>query len=83
MKLKESPMDKQELIKLCDEFDPAMKGQFAKIVTGALENGVPARGVADTFQIAESTVMRWKSGSARPHPRMQDLVVKEIKNILG
>ena len=75
-------MDKQELIKLCDEFDSAVMGQFAKIVTGALENGVSVRDLAIKFEIAESTVSRWRGNFARPHPRVQTFVVDEIKNML-
>lgn len=76
-------MDKQELIKLCDEFDSAVKGQFSKIVTGALENGVSVRDLAIKFEVAESTVSRFMSGVARPHPRVQAFMVDEIKNMLG
>ena len=52
---------------------------FAEIVAAYLDlSGVPQRTIADEFEAAISTVSRWASGTARPHPKMQKLIVSWI-----
>jgi len=52
---------------------------FQDIVADALGVlGLYQRELAAEFQVAESTVSRWASGVARPHPRLQGLVVAAI-----
>ena len=41
------------------------------------------RELAEDFEVAESTVYRWASGLAVPHPKIQGLVVKWIKSRLS
>lgn len=71
-------MGKQELIKLCDEFNAESMEQFSNIISGVIEHGVSAKRIAKEFQCAESTVMRWKSGVARPHPFLREDVVRWV-----
>ncbi len=75
-------MDKQELIKLCDEFNAESMEMFSNIVSVAIEQGVSAKRIAKEFQCAESTVMRWKSGVARPHPFLREDVVCWVRSEL-
>lgn len=52
---------------------------FQDIVASALGVlGLYQRELAAEFQVAESTVSRWASGAARPHPRLQALIVAAI-----
>lgn len=39
--------------------------------------------LAKEFEVAESTVDKWKVGSAKPHPLMQNKIVNKIKEIAG
>lgn len=36
--------------------------------------------LAREFQVATSMVRRWASGTARPHPRMAQMIINYIKN---
>jgi DNA-binding transcriptional regulator YiaG len=38
------------------------------------------REIADEFEVAVSTVRRWKSGVARPMPSLVKLIIKTLKN---
>ena len=63
---------------------PALGGDqaavgFQRIVAEELDElGLYQRELAEEFQVAESTVSRWASGAARPHPRLQSLIVADI-----
>lgn len=37
--------------------------------------------LADTFEVSISTVKRWRSGIARPAPRVLILILKEIERL--
>lgn len=52
---------------------------FCSIVARALETDVSAREVAMWFEVAESTVLRWASGVARPHPSIRASVVAKLR----
>lgn len=38
--------------------------------------------VAEQFEVHPTTVRRWISGAAVPLPRMRELIVKELKEML-
>lgn len=40
------------------------------------------RSVAARFEVAQSTVERWRSGSARPHPAIKKQVVRFLVELL-
>lgn len=40
------------------------------------------RSVAARFEVAQSTVERWRSGSARPHPAIEKQVVRFLVELL-
>ena len=79
-------MTTQELLAACQSFKPKgatgeanVVSDFAQIVQSALVNlGLYQRDLADDFEVAESTVSRWSSGIAKPHPQIQKLVVAWI-----
>ena len=53
---------------------------FPDIVASYLElSGLSQEDLADVFEAATSTVSRWANGVARPHPRMEKLVVAWIE----
>ena len=63
-----------------DRNDRNDRNAFKDIVTlgvGAL--GVPVRDLANDMEVNDSTVSRWASGVARPHPKIQGLVVRSLK----
>lgn len=31
--------------------------------------------MADVFEVSEATVQRWANGAARPHPKLQEIVM--------
>jgi transcriptional regulator with XRE-family HTH domain len=68
-----------DLQRLCSEWDHSSEA-FSKIVATTVKTlGLYQRELASEFQVAESTVSRWSSGVARPHPRFQLMVVNAIK----
>lgn len=72
-------MNMKELLRLCQSWDETPE-QFAQIVSAFLTvSGTSQREMADEFEVAESTVSRWASGIARPHPRVRKLVVGDIR----
>lgn len=38
------------------------------------------RDLATEFQVAVSTVKRWQSGTARPHPRYAQMIIDSVKS---
>ena len=50
---------------------------FASIVASALDRH--RLSLAVEFEVAESTVDRWASGAATPHPRLQVKIINAIK----
>ena len=79
-------MTTQELLAACQVFKPKVAvgetrvvSDFAQIVQNAFTNlGLYQRDLADDFEVAESTVSRWGSGIAKPHPQIQKRVVAWI-----
>lgn len=68
-----------DLKNLCSEWDRSSEA-FSKIVATTVKTlGLYQRELAAEFQVAESTVSRWSSGAARPHPQFQVMVVTAIK----
>lgn len=68
-----------DFIALCNAWKVG-ETSFAAVLTCGLNTlGMPLRELAVRFEVAESTVSRWASGIARPHPRIQALVVAHLK----
>ena len=68
-----------DLKSACSTWDESSES-FARIVAAALASlGVYQRDLANEFQVAESTVSRWAHGVARPHPRLQKLILMTIQ----
>lgn len=49
---------------------------FQNVITHLLLSGHDSKELALLFEVSESTILRWKSGVAVPHPRIQKLVAK-------
>jgi transcriptional regulator with XRE-family HTH domain len=76
-------MELSELKDVCSRWDKS-SGGFGQIVASTISLGLYQRELAAEFEVAESTVSRWARGIARPHPRMQKLIVAAIeKRIQG
>jgi transcriptional regulator with XRE-family HTH domain len=68
-----------DLKDLCSQWDRSSEA-FSKIVATTVKTlGLYQRELAAEFQVAESTVSRWSSGTARPHAQFQVMVVTAIK----
>lgn len=80
-------MDKQELIKLCDEFNGLNEqdsvGMFGKIVKGALDNGVSKDRITEEVSCSVSTVDRWAAFQTAPGTHGRKAIVGRIRNMLG
>lgn len=72
-------MDAQKVATLCSEWDGSSES-FAQIVEAAVRTlGLYQRELANEFQVADSTVSRWANGIARPHPRLQKMILASIR----
>ena len=71
-------MELIELKEICSRWDKSSDA-FGKIVAATVSSGRYQRELAAEFEVAESTVSRWARGIARPHPRMQKLIVGAIE----
>jgi transcriptional regulator with XRE-family HTH domain len=68
-----------DLNDLCSRWDRSSEA-FSEIVATTVKTlGLYQRDLAVEFHVAESTVSRWSSGAARPHPRFQEMIVAAIK----
>jgi transcriptional regulator with XRE-family HTH domain len=68
-----------DLKELCSRWDHSSEA-FSEIVAATVKTlGLYQRELAVQFHVAESTVSRWSSGTARPHPRFQEMIVAAIK----
>ena len=80
-------MDKQELIKLCDEFNDLSEQDsvhlFGNIIRSALENGVPKDQMIDELSCPSSTIARWAANETAPGPYGRKAIVGRIRNMLG
>ena len=73
------PVEMLELKESCSKWDKSSE-QFSWIVAAAVGTlGLYQRELAAEFEVAESTVSRWANGVARPHPRLQQLIVSAIE----
>lgn len=71
-------MTENELLESCAAWDGSEE-EFANIVSAAVDRvGTTQRELAEEFEVGESTVSRWAHAVARPHPRMQRLVVAYV-----
>ncbi len=72
-------MKAEEITKLCSEWNGSSES-FARVVEAAVRTlGVYQRELANEFQVADSTVSRWANGIARPHPRLQKMILASIE----
>lgn len=53
--------------------------EFSWLVQHSDIAGVSQRAIADEFEFASSTVCRWAAGEARPHKRIQKLVIGSLE----
>ena len=53
--------------------------ELQSVLTTNLTNGL-ALELATEFQVATSTVKRWASGTARPHPRLAQMIINWVKS---
>jgi hypothetical protein len=44
----------------------------------AIQN-TPAKTLMETFQVSPGIIKRWKSGQSAPHPSLQKMIIKELK----
>jgi len=58
--------------------EEVMVTQFQTRLQEAVRAGLQ-RDLATEFEVAESTVWRWSEGTAKPHPKVQALVVEYLK----
>jgi hypothetical protein len=55
--------------------------EFKNFVKSSLDLLEP-RAIAAEFDIGYPTVLRWASGVARPHPKIREIIVKKITEML-
>jgi hypothetical protein len=51
---------------------------FSFTVQRALDEGLDIVSVAEEFECAVSTVRRWGAGTARPHPKLQEMILASL-----
>lgn len=72
-------MTLKNLLEACTDWNPSQLS-FASVVTQSIALlGSSQRDLAREFEVAESTVSRWANEVARPHPRIQQQIVKAVK----
>ena len=54
--------------------------KFSKPIFETIQS-ISAQELATEFQVADSTILRWANGTAKPHPKLQKLIMAKIKNI--
>ena len=54
------------------------KEELLKVIK---ERGLTNLDIAYTFEVSVSTVERWRNGITTPHPIMQELIIKESKEL--
>ena len=59
--------------------DPTSKEYFSDVVKIALnEYDLPVLEMATKFQVANSTIERWASGAAVPHPMFRQIILSWV-----
>lgn len=59
--------------------DSASKEYFSASIKIAMhEYNLPILEIANTFQVADSTVERWANGTAVPHPILRRLILEWV-----
>lgn len=59
--------------------DPATPEYFSGAIKIALnEYNLPVLEMATEFQVADSTIERWASGTAIPHPKLRQIILSYI-----
>ncbi len=53
--------------------------EFAALIQRAIDAGKITQ-IANEYEVAESTVKRWASGIANPHPRLKKMIADYIKS---
>jgi DNA-binding transcriptional regulator YiaG len=71
-----NPKDLEDL-----EQNPSDRDLFARVVKEACDH-FDHRSLANSLSTSLTTIDRWKSGQAMPHPMGVKLLVKEIKSRL-
>jgi hypothetical protein len=72
-------MTKPELIALCENFKPGDRKTFQAIITGFTDMDPDNTYVlCEEFEIAPTTISRWKNDICRPHPNIQCFIVRFI-----
>lgn len=72
-------MNASELAAICNNPNGQAAATFAQIVRKSFSVlGFYQRDLARDFEVAESTVSRWASATAKPHSEIQRLVVAWI-----
>ena len=62
-----------------DNHDPTSKEYFSGAVKIALnEYDLSVLEMATKFEVADSTIERWASGAAVPHPRLRQIILDYI-----
>lgn len=72
-------MDLKQFKGLCGSWAQSSE-QFAAIIDSATPVlGLYRKELAAEFEVAESTVSRWATGVAKPHPRVQRMIVASLE----
>ena len=63
--------------------DPTSLEYFSGAIKIALnEYDLPVLEMATEFQVADSTIERWASGTAIPHPKIRQIILSYIAKII-
>ncbi len=75
-------MDSKSIKKVVDKYE-GTENQFQAIVDFyCTKNKENIKKLATEFEVASSTVGKWRNGVAQPHSRMQTLIVNYINQKL-
>ena len=71
-------MSLSDLNEMCSKWNNS-SDNFASIIEASCSTlGLYRHELASEFEVAESTVSRWANGIAKPHPRMQKVIIASI-----
>jgi hypothetical protein len=54
--------------------------KFSALILETIQS-ISIQELAAEFQVADSTILRWANGTAKPHPKLQKLIMAKIKDI--